>query len=218
MFVKVNELLAAGKPVKIVAYGDSISTVRTDSTPPYYGGASCIEMNWARQLGKLLSQAYPAGEFIVDNFGIGGQNAYEGLGRYKWLEPYKPDLVLLAFGTNDGAWHPIPPECTAHAIRTLVKGIGNDYKADVVVMAPVGGSPFTPAMPYLDKTIDALRQVAQETSAPFVDVRAAMMQACEGGTTWANFHCSLEDCHPSDQGHAVWAQAVMKVLQQNIAG
>ena len=32
----------------------------------------------------------------VAHFAIGGQNAYEGLGRLDWLKPLEPDLVLVA--------------------------------------------------------------------------------------------------------------------------
>ncbi len=124
--------------------------------------------------------------------------------------------MLVEFGTNDGAYHPLPPEATALAVRTLVKGIMHDYGADVVVMGPGGDSPLDSERPYLQETIDQLRGVADETGAPFVDIRAAIIEATENGRRWSEFHPSGRNVHPNDRGHAVWAQAVFEVMRRNI--
>ncbi|MFB3893021.1 MAG: SGNH/GDSL hydrolase family protein [Phycisphaerae bacterium] len=215
MLTKVSSLLARGEPVNIISYGDSISAVRT--APPYFGGASRAEMNWANQLGRLLGGQFPGGRFIIKPFGFGGQNAYEGLGRYEWLAALAPDLVLIALGGNDCGWHEIPPYCSAHAIKTLRLGIRHDFGADVVIMGPAGDCPAHGQMVHLDETIAALREVAAATDAPFVDIRAAVLAATDNGRLWTDFHGSLTDCHPNDKGHAVWATAVFDVLRRDIA-
>ena len=216
MLERVSRLLAEGAQVKIVSYGDSISNVgrRAD----YHGGATRAEMNWAYQLQRLLEAAYPSGRFVIRPFGIGGQNAYEGLGRYEWLAPLEPDLVLLALGGNDCGWHEIPPCCSAHAIRTLVLGIRHDFQADVIVMGPAGDCPTAKQTIHLEETIEALRNTAAETAAPFVDLRAAILRATDGGRLWTDFHHSLTDCHPNDRGHGVWAAAVFEALRGRLRG
>ncbi len=214
MFGKVNDLLDAGAPVTLVAYGDSIC--EAGDRPDWHGGASCFEQNWAQQLGRLLHEVYPDAVFAVKNYGVGGQNAYEGLGRFRWLKPFNPDLVLVEFGTNDVGYHPLPPEATALAIRTLVKGILHDYGADIVVLGPGGGNPLESEGCHLQETIDHLRVVADETGAPFVDIRAAILEATENGRRWTEFHPSAQDVHPNDRGHALWAKTVLEVLMQHV--
>jgi lysophospholipase L1-like esterase len=212
MLERVSKLIAEKKPVAFVSYGDSISTVRED----YFGGASKPEMNWAFQLARRLEERYPGVAFTARPFGVGGQNAYEGLGRFSWIAPLMGDLVIIGFGTNDSDWHELPPYATAHAVRTLVKGIRNDFKADVVVLAPAGHNPLDPNHGHTQSTHEALVQAAKETGAPLADVRAAILRATDGGRTWKDYHQSEFDCHPNDRGHSVWAKAVFETIEANL--
>ena len=70
--------IAEKQPVRVVIYGDSISEVK----PGWSGGAAGPAQNWGAQLVNRLRQKYPATEFTVTPFGIGGQNSYEGATRW----------------------------------------------------------------------------------------------------------------------------------------
>ena len=202
--------LAAGKPVHIVLYGDSISEV--GRTPNYFGGATCRDKNWGERLGALLGRRYRHARFRVSHFAIGGQNAYEGLGRLDWLTALKPDLVLIEFGANDCGWHFIPPAATGLAVGSLVEGIRARTSADVVIVIPGGDNPQSPTMRHLDQTLRALRRTAAVRQSPVVDVRAAILRATQNGRHWTAYHNGLQDCHPNDRGHAVWAQAACAAI------
>lgn len=200
------------KPVtRIVAYGDSISQVGRG--PTWFGGASCREMNYAQQLGRLLAEAYPRVRFEVEHFGIGGQNAYEGLGRLDGLAAFRPDWVLVAFGANDCGYHFLPPEATQLALETLIDAIRSRYGAEVLVLCTGGDNPAAPRFVHLDETVAATRKAAERKGAPFVDIRAAVLAATHNGACWTDFHNGLQDCHPNDRGHAVWARAVFDVIR-----
>ncbi|HUW57196.1 MAG TPA: SGNH/GDSL hydrolase family protein [Planctomycetota bacterium] len=214
MLERTSQRLARGERIHVVSYGDSISNVGRQ--PDYHGGASCAEMNWAYQLQRLLAAEFPGANFVIKPFGVGGQNAYEGLGRFPWLAELDPDLVLIALGGNDCGWHEIPPYCSAHAVRTLALGVRHDFGADVVILGPAGDCPTAKQTVHLDETIDALRGVARDIVAPFVDIRAAMLRATDNGRLYADFHQSLTDNHPNDRGHGMWAAAVFETLKTHI--
>jgi len=202
--------LRTGQLVSIVAYGDSISEV--GRTPRWYGGASTGDRNWAQQLGGILRRRYRDSSLLVHNFGIGGQNAYEALGRIDWLKPLSPDLVLIEFGANDCGWHPLPPECTEAAMATLIEWAREQTGADIAVLGLAGDNPRNSTMQHQDETRAVIRSVAQSAATPYIDLRTAMLIATDSGERWDEFHASAADCHPNDKGHRVWAEAVASAL------
>ena len=216
MLSRTSELIRNGRPVRIVLYGDSITEV--DRTPGYFGGASCREKNWGWQLRDQLAKAFPSGRWEVASFGIGGQNAFEGLGRLDWLRPLAPDLVLVSFGANDCGYHFLPPDATAQALAALVDGIRALYQADVVIMGMGADNPQSPCFVHREETLAAIEKVAAEKRAPYVNTRRAILQATRDGRAWADYHTNAQDCHPNDAGHAVWAAAAAEVIQGELKG
>jgi lysophospholipase L1-like esterase len=216
MLKRVEDRFSRGQPVRVVAYGDSISEV--GRTPGYFGGASCAEMNWAQQLGRMLRDHFAPRQFEILHFAIGGQNAYEGLGRLDWLRPLEPDLVILAFGANDCGYHFLPPDATAMATATMIDGVRARHGADVVVMLPGGDNPKQPTFRHWDETLAGLRKTAEVKNAPLADVRKAILGATDNGAAWEKYHNGPTDCHPNDAGHAVWARAVLQTILKDIDG
>ena len=200
--------------LRIVLFGDSISEV--GRTPNWFGGASAPDRHWGTRLGVMLRKVFPGREFDILPFGIGGQNAYEGLGRVDWLGTLYPDLVLLEFGTNDCGWHPLPPEATALAIGAMIEAIRACYQAEVMVILPVGDNPLCSTMSHVAETRSAIAQAAAARNAPLVDLLPDMLSATKQGEWWGEFHNGKQDCHPSDAGHEIWAHAVFKVLRANL--
>lgn len=210
--LSTRQLIAEKKPVRVVLYGDSISEVKKG----WNGGAKTPEANWGAVLVEKLGEAYPDSAFSIHHFAIGGQNSYEGLGRLDWLEPFKPDLVLVAFGANDCAYHFLQPEETKLALTTLARGIRQRFGADVILVNTGGDNPLKPFFRHLDETLAAQREAASEAKVPFVDMRAAILAATENGTRWAEFHINAENCHPTDKGHEVWAATALRVIQASL--
>jgi lysophospholipase L1-like esterase len=210
MLPRTQQLIANKQPVRVVIYGDSISEVKKG----WNGGAKTPEANWGAVLVKRLGEAHPGSVFSVHHFAIGGQNSYEGLGRIDGLETFKPDLVLVAFGTNDCCHHFLIPEETKLAQTTLCSEIRKRFAADVVLVGSGGDNPLKPFFRHLDETLVAQAQAAAEAKVPFIDMRAAVLAATEGGKRWAEFHFNADNCHPTDKGHAVWAEAAFARIQQ----
>jgi lysophospholipase L1-like esterase len=154
----------------------------------------------------------------VHHFAIGGQNSYERLGRLDGLEAFKPDLVVVAFGANDCCHHFLIPEETRLALSTLATEVHKRYGADVVLAGSGGDNPLQPSFRHLDETLAAQRQAAADAAVPYVDMRAAVLAATEKGQRWAEFHLLVDNCHPNDAGHQIWAQAAFKVIQESLKG
>jgi lysophospholipase L1-like esterase len=212
MLPRTQELIATKQPVRVVIYGDSISELKKG----WSGAATTPEANWGAVLVKRLSEAYPGSSFSGQHFAIGGQNSYEGLGRIDGLEPFKPDLVLVAFGANDCCFHYLLPEETQLALSTLATEIRKRFGADVVLVSTGGDNPLKPFFKHLDETVAAQRQAAADTGVPFVDMRKAMLAATENGKRWGEFHWGDANCHPIDPGHIVWAETALKTLQETL--
>ncbi len=93
------ELLRAGKPFRMVLFGDSISAAANNTldlnVPPYQPGFGEMLYDW-------LQDAYQSDIFYV-NTAVGGKET-------RWaveeadarVSAHEPDLVILAFGMNDG--------------------------------------------------------------------------------------------------------------------
>ena len=210
---RTRKIIEDGGTVRMILYGDSISEV--GRTPAWFGGASCLANNYGQQLAAMLREGYPQAAFEAINFGVGGQNTYEGLGRIDYLAPLKPDLVLLEFGANDAGFHFLIPEETQLALKTLVEWIQWRHSCDVVVVGMGGNNPLA-ATPACDPTIAVQRRVAEELHVPFAHLRTALLAATDNGRRWADFHMDADNCHPNDRGHRVWAEAMFAVIQQNL--
>lgn len=206
---RTARLIAEKKPVRVVVYGDSISEVK----PGWNGGATSREANWASVLVKRLQERFADSAFSLERFAIGGQNSYEGLGRLDGLKSLAPDLVLVAFGANDCCHHFLEPEETRLALATLCAEIRQRHGADVLLVGTGGDNPHQPFFRHLDATLEAQRRAAADAGVPFVDVRAGILAATEAGKRWAEFHIADDNCHPTDRGHQVWADASLAVLR-----
>ncbi len=109
--------LHAGKPLKIVAFGMSITrgmdVSSYDTAPPYM--PSYVDL-FARQLRKAFRN--PA--IKLYNAGLPGA-AVDWGAKYaeKYINPIKPDLVIVDFGMND-FWR-LKPEQFEDYIKTIIK-------------------------------------------------------------------------------------------------
>ena len=102
------EKLNNGQKLNIVAFGDSI-TVGWNAS-----GISMVEPyapTWVEMIETNLKNTYPNADITLNNTAVGGVGVNWALGNdkdgqdtvAKCVTPYKPDLVVVAFGMNDGS-------------------------------------------------------------------------------------------------------------------
>ena len=111
------ESLGSGKQMNLVFYGDSI-TVGADASirhnlPPYQDG-------YAKLVYNALVDRYGT-HLTYTNTAVGGKETIWGVDNVEELvNAYEPDLVVLAFGMNDG---PKTSEQFEEKIRTIIQAI-----------------------------------------------------------------------------------------------
>ena len=204
--------LRAGDELRLVLWGDSISEV--GRSPRWHGGASSPQKHWGALLVQKLHAEFPQARITLIPAGIGGQNSYEGLGRLDALEALKPDLVIVAFGTNDCSHHPLQPEQSHRAQAEMIDRI-KKY-ADVVNVSTAGNHPDDPKFSRVAQTVAASSQASSEQRVPFVDMFDAMTTLTSAGQRWGDYHLAAMNCHPNDRGHEIWAQSIARVILANV--
>lgn len=95
------------KPVKILILGDSLTE----------GLGVAKEDAFPRLLDSALKAWRPGYEVI--NGGSSGSTSASGVRRLKWYEKAKPDIVLLALGSNDGL-RGVKPEETRKNVEAAI--------------------------------------------------------------------------------------------------
>jgi len=123
---RTARLLAAGKPIKIVALGSSST---------FGAGASTSAASYPSRLAEELARHFPGHEITVLNRGVNGDEAADMLARLdRAVIAEKPDLVLWQVGTNsvlrDKAV--LPHASLLHEGLARLKATG----ADVVLIDP----------------------------------------------------------------------------------
>ncbi|MGM0423004.1 MAG: arylesterase [Pseudomonadota bacterium] len=119
-FVFFQPLAAAAEPVKILAFGDSL-------TAGY--GLSNGEAFPEKLEEKLRDKGY---QVDVINAGISGETTSGGLNRLEWVLQNEPDIVMLGLGAND-AMRFIDPKIVEQNLTQMLE-ILQDRDLDVLLL------------------------------------------------------------------------------------
>lgn len=229
----VQAKLAAGKKIKVVAFGDSV-TQGAEATSPRL-------IYWERWL-QSLRKKYPRATIQAVNSGQGGDLSDDGLARLdSGLIAHKPDLVLIAFGLNDfhrapvdlpmGKWESrmakwarswakfrgLPPpvqknriersENFAMNLRSMVNRIKKETGADVILVSALQPNPkWKYGRSDMAGYAAATEHIARQTGSAYANVF----------DSWQDFarRKQPEDLltnntnHPNDFGHWIYFQAL----------
>ncbi len=190
--------LAAGKPLKLVCFGDSIT---------HYGDASCHEKSYCGLLKSYLERRFPKSKLKMINAGIGGNSTDDAMKRIREdVLARKPDLVTIMFGVNDengprGSWKttvPLPRyEKNIRVMVQLIRRIG----AEVILMSPTLKNPgWEHTSGHINDYRKAMSRIASQEQVPFADVTGAWLDLEKQGIPFMPY---LSTCinHPNDYGH-----------------
>jgi lysophospholipase L1-like esterase len=131
-------LLAREKPVRIVAFGDSITlgigTSRYSQRPPY-------QPTWAELVATRLSKIYSNNQIKLYNTSLGGMTSDWAKGvAPEAVSSLKPDLVIFAFGMNDFWW--IPAEQLKANVQAVMASVRHESPlAEFLLIAPMRFDP-----------------------------------------------------------------------------
>jgi lysophospholipase L1-like esterase len=130
--------LKDGKPVKIVLYGDSITQGGNASGST---GASPRMPPFGELFVEYLRSVY-ASNITVENTAVGGKSSPWGVANvHARVTVKRPDLVVLAFGMNDGT-NNTKPDRFLKNIRAMMQDVKKaNPKAEFILVAPTLANP-----------------------------------------------------------------------------
>lgn len=211
-------------PVLICALGDSVTQgvmehKVLDSSAVYH-----------RRLQLRLEEFYPTTTFSTLNAGVSGGNAPQALERLERdVIRHSPDLVLVAFGLNDSMGGEDGLPTFSAAMREIVAQVRSGTDAAVVLLTPpfmaktAGVRVHSEHCAYVEQICrsqnegvlaryaQAIRDVAEETSAALVDVHAEWNRLAETGLDTDLWLINGLN-HPDARGHELTATLVFHTL------
>lgn len=97
---KFVEKLERGESVNLVFFGDSITAGGNSSGR---GNTAPFTPRWSEMVRDALAAKYPSAKINFTNTAVGGKETVWGISEIdNSVNKYKPDLLVLAFGMNDG--------------------------------------------------------------------------------------------------------------------
>ena len=131
-----------GKPQVTVAFiGDSVTQGCFELAPTSETGFYAVCRPWeaySEKFKRLLNNFYPNAYLNIVNAGLSGdgsENGFKRLGRD--VLPYKPDLVVVAFGLNDCGRKADGLDAYVNNIRSIVKAC-REAGSEVIFMSANG--------------------------------------------------------------------------------
>lgn len=199
-----RQKLLAGEAVRIIAYGDSITTGGEASEP------GLIFWNrWA----DMLRQKYPQARIETINGATGGDSTVQGLQRLpaKVLSQ-KPDLVLIGFGMNDHnrEGYGVPLAKFAENLGTMIDRIRAETAAEIVLYSAFPPNPkWHFGSHNMAAYADATERVAREKHCAFADVFHLWQQVAARKKPEDLLANNIN--HPNDFGHWIYFQALQNL-------
>ena len=198
----VAEDLKSGKPVRIVAFGDSI----TGGILPY---------RWPSRLGRYAQGRFGKKRILAPrsrwfNAGISGHTSTQGLARIERdVLAKKPDLVVVMFGMNDVTRKNIDQfEKNLHEIVRRCRAAG----AAVVLSTPNSVYENNPRpIARLAEYAEVVRKLAKEDNVPLADSYKAY-EAIRKADPAAWCVLMSETIHPNMNGHKLFAEVMAETI------
>jgi acyl-CoA thioesterase-1 len=194
--------LLRGEPVKIVAYGDSI-TAGGDASKPEL-------IFWRRWVDELKSK-YPASNVTAQNGATGGDSTVQGLQRLqvKVLDA-NPDLVLIGFGMNDHNKTGVPVPQFEENLKQMIARIRQHTKAEVILFSAFPPNPrWKYGSHHMEDYAMATERAARETSCAYANVFGNWEAIAERKKPEDLLGNNIN--HPNDFGHWIYYRVLTAI-------
>lgn len=187
--------LRADSPVKIVAFGDSITAG---------GDASKPELIFWRRWADELQRKYPRARVTAINGATGGDSTVQGLQRLqtKVLDE-KPTLVLIGFGMNDHNVGGVPIPQFEENLKQLIERSRSEAGAEVILFSAFPPNPMWKfGSHHMADYAAATERVARDTACAYADVFNNWQALAERKKPEDMLGNNIN--HPNDFGHWVY--------------
>jgi lysophospholipase L1-like esterase len=197
---KTLEKLRAGKPLKVVAYGDSITAG---------GEASTEDLQYTpRWIREVLRPKFPSSQISFENGATGGDTTAQGVQRLEQkVLSRSPDLVLIAFGMNDNNVSGVPLPQFQDNLRSMISAIRQRTGAEVILLSTFPPHPEWHFNSHqMQSYALATKTVAAEVKAPYADVFGVWEKVLKRKDPSSLLGNNIN--HPNDFGHWLYVVAL----------
>ena len=204
---KTLEKIKAGKPVKIVCWGDSVT----------HGGETPESDRYATVLTQKLKEKFPDSQITVEVIAVGGSSSIQ------WLDPNNypnpgcdfnrvlsaaPDLVTIEFVNDTGLYSdPAPFNKQYNDILTRL----NNINAETILITPH----FTIGMPPENENrqyVKNLISFADQNNIALADASSRWQHLYLEGLPYETLLINNIN-HPDARGHIIFAEEIMKCFK-----
>jgi lysophospholipase L1-like esterase len=196
--------LRAGEAVRIVAYGDSITTG---------GEATEAGLIFSERWVEALRQKYSKARIESLNGATGGDTTAEGVQRLEVkVVSQKPDLVLIGFGMNDHnrEGYGVPLAKFAENLRAMIDRIRAGTRAEIVLFSAFPPNPkWHFGSHNMAAYAEATEAVARENHCAYADVYHLWQQFAARKKPEDLLANNIN--HPNDFGHWIYFQALQSL-------
>lgn len=197
--------LKTGKPIKIIAFGDSITAG---------GEATSKDLQFPERFAEYLRRKYPGADIKIENGATGGDTTAMGLPRLQEkVLMRKPDLVLIGFGMNDHnieAVGGVPIPQFRKNLVAMVTQIRDATAAECILFSAFPPNPLWKFGSHrMDQYADATKGASDDVGCAYADVLAVWKIALERKDFPSMLGNNIN--HPTDFGHWLYEQALESI-------
>lgn len=192
--------LRSGKPLRIVALGDSLTQ------------GWMVRKGYVDFLNEMIREKYPDADYAIVNCGIPGDTAEGGLYRLEHDVFYrKPDCVFIQFGLND-AFSGYSPQEYESLIEQMIKRIMNSPDTDIVLVTSsyIGGNRENRIV---EQFYAKLESLAEKYSLPIARVHSYWKKRIGEDTEFREL-VQFDCVHPTVKGYLLMAEAIMELFEE----
>jgi acyl-CoA thioesterase I len=181
--------IKAGQPVVVMGIGGSVTEGHS----------------WAAMSAEWLRERFPGKQIAYVDGAYGGTPPWQTVFRMRRdILPHKPDLVFIEYSVNSYLDNPRNWLAEDGMIRQLLE----QPQRPEIVFVYVGNDKG-------DRDLEKVQPVARHYGFPEVDVRTHLQRKIDAGeVAWKDI--AGDAIHPNQRGHAIYAEAVTALLEQQM--
>ena len=198
--VKAINKMSSGEPLKITAFGDSLT----------YGWM--VSRGYLDYLGEMINERYPGCRVDILNRGVPGDTALDGFSRLKRdVLRDRADLVLVQFGLND-AYTGFSPDEFESNLERIISELKSSFDPEIVLLTSVYIK--MPEYRLVLQYYDRIERLAEKYKLSLVKVHRYWEDRVGAGTDFYKL-VQADGVHPTEEGYRLFAESVMEILSMD---
>jgi lysophospholipase L1-like esterase len=198
--VKAINKMSSGEPLKITAFGDSLT----------YGWL--VSKGYIDYLIEMINEHYPGCRVDILNRGVPGDTALDGISRLKRdVLRDRADLVLVQFGLND-AYSGFSPDEFGYNLERIITELKRSFDPEIVLLTSVYIK--LPEYRLVLQYYDRIERLADKYSLSLVKVHRYWEARVEAGIDFYKL-VQGDGVHPTEEGYRLFAESVMEILSMD---